>query len=158
MSMCSTCFGYPRTFGFGRKIRYPTLALNIVSFPSRPFCVRYSPGSGLHIPTRYAHVGTEQLRACLSVLAKAELTAPASLAVLTRSMVMKFPWIIFPPRSECAEHSLRRVFSNFEMRRTQLDPAVIDEPYGTNSPQLFSFHSPWRLFVQISIMAVSFNK
>ncbi|KAJ7819855.1 hypothetical protein B0H14DRAFT_1351645 [Mycena olivaceomarginata] len=59
------------------KIRYPTLALNIVSFPSRPLCVRYSPNSGPHIPTRYAHVGTEQLRAYPSVLAKAELTAPA---------------------------------------------------------------------------------
>ncbi|KAJ7882550.1 hypothetical protein B0H14DRAFT_3754330 [Mycena olivaceomarginata] len=44
---------------------------------SRPVCVRYSPNSGPHIPTRYAHVGTEQLRACLSVLAKAELIAPA---------------------------------------------------------------------------------
>ncbi|KAJ7308634.1 hypothetical protein DFH08DRAFT_491074 [Mycena albidolilacea] len=59
------------------KIRYPTLALNIVSFPCRPLCVRYSPNSGPHIPTRYAHVGTEQLRACLSVHTKAELTAPA---------------------------------------------------------------------------------
>jgi hypothetical protein len=134
-------------------------------------CVRYSPGSGLHIPTRYAHVGTEQLRACLSVLAKAELTAPAkprrtyafngyeiSVDHISAKIGMRgtFTAVSLIPlfsffcgvlacivsRKDGVPNLIpvickRRVFSNFEMRRTQLDPAVIDEVIKLPLPPLF---------------------